>query len=363
MKKITLIIIATLFLTGCASSGTSFGGVLKSKNAGIGWEGKNKIDEKKNISKTNVLSIAVDSFNPGRVYIGTAQSGIFVSNDWAENWKKINYPPSNVYGLVVSKQNSEIIYATGSIGGRGKIFKTNNAGQDWQEIYTEPTDATIVTSLAINPGDDTVLYAGTSGGVIIRSNDGGESWENVFLAKGAITKISFDSNYNSAVYFLSSGKNIFVSRDQGGSFVDIKKNLKENIKTKEKEIQNELRKILNTKFSTIESDPYHQGILYLGTNEGMFKLSNFGQEIEEVNIIGSSKLYPIQSIAISPSNSNEIVYGSAQAIYRSKDSGKNWSTFQLKGKSIIRIIKFDNNDTSIVYSGLGKQKSKGLFKP
>jgi photosystem II stability/assembly factor-like uncharacterized protein len=79
--------------------------------------------------------------------------------------------------------SSNILYA----GLReGKLYKSTNGGDDWTQIDPGWTN-TDVLSLAINPVDTDVLYAGTSGaeketaatGGIYQSTDSGNSWTDI----------------------------------------------------------------------------------------------------------------------------------------------------------------------------------------
>ena len=176
MKKTIVLITATLFLSGCSltgSSSLSSGSILKSSDGGQNWEAKVKSDDKKNIAGVNALSMAIDPQNSQTIYIGTKEDGIFITKDGAESWEKLNFPPAKVYGLAINRFNPQIIFVSGVWQGRGKVYKSENGGTDWKEIYTEPADGTVITALAASPFDGNILYAGTSEGAIFESSRAG----------------------------------------------------------------------------------------------------------------------------------------------------------------------------------------------
>jgi photosystem II stability/assembly factor-like uncharacterized protein len=101
---------------------------------------------------------------------------------------------------------------------------------------------------------------------------------------------------------------------------------------------------------TVVADPSLAGIFYAGTNSGIVKCDV--QTCSSLNIIASSEKFPIRAIAVNPSNTKEIMYSSAKAIYKSVDGGSQWSTFQLDTNKEISVLRYDFADTSKIYAGL-----------
>lgn len=321
------------------------GAFLKSFDGGKNWENKVKIDDKTNIGLTNVLSMAVDPKDGNIIYVGTEKDGLFVTKNGAENWEKIVFPLTKIYGLAIDKNDNQIIYASGILNSRAKIFKSINGGKDWVEIYTEPTNDSTISSLEISKKNPNVLYCGTSDGMIFKTVDGGQSWKNIFKTGGPIIAIAFDAVKDDAVYFGVFEGSIFVTLNGGGKTEELGKI--------------NLEKIAKGNFSSfasysIETDPQSSGVLYVGANSGMFKVSGFGKKWEEVNILESSKEFPIRAITINPKNSKDIVYSNSQVIYRSIDGGANWFTFQLNTDKIVEVLKYSPLDVNIIFAGLRK---------
>lgn len=358
MKKTFSIIFCLIFslaFSGCTSGVTStsstttvskkFGNFLKSFDGGKNWETKVKIDESKNIGLTNILSMEIDPMNSSIIYIGTEKDGLYVTKDGAENWEKLVFPLGKIYGLAIDNSNNQIIYATGVLNSRAKIFKSMNAGKEWQEIYTEPANDSVISSLEISKKNSKVLYCGTSEGMIFKTVDGGQSWKNLEKANGPIIDITFDSENEQIVYFAVSKGTIFRTMDGGVKFEDLGKMDISKIAT---------GKSLNLNTYSIETDPGSLGVLYVGTDSGMLRGSEFGEKWEEINILESSKKFPVRSITINPKNSNEILYSSSGVIYRSLDRGINWFTFQLNTENSIQVMEYDWANPGNIYAGLRK---------
>lgn len=318
------------------------GSFLRSSDGGKSWENKVTIDATKNIGSTNILSMAIDSFDADAIYIGTEKDGLFATRDGGEKWEKLVFPLTKIYGLAIDKNN---IYASGVLNKRAKIFKSSDRGQNWTEVYTEPSSNSVISSLEISQKDPRVLYGGTSDGMIFKSTDGGQSWKNLTKASGPVTSISFDAVNDDVVYFGVSGGALFRTLDGGGKIEEVQK---KNVITISK------KSAFNFNTYSIEVDPKASGTLYAGTDAGIFKGTDFGDKWEEINILESSKKFPVRVIAVNPQNSNEILYSNSGVIYKSVDNGASWLTFQLNTDKTVYMMKYDPVNPNIIYAGLRK---------
>lgn len=344
MKKYSLLLLVLVFgVSGCSlintGSSKKVGGILKSSDSGITWMLKNKVSEKTTINAVDVLDVTIDPVDTDKIYLGTRDKGIAFSKDGAESWEKMKFPGNKVYGIAINYTKPSNIFASGVQGGRAKVFKTDNYGEEWREVYTEPADGTVITSLTMDKNNPSIVYLGTSAGVIVKTIDGGGTWKNLYSAGSAVTKIIFGGGSDSNIYFMVNKKIPMVSNGDGSNFRNIGAKL-EDPKARIKEVFS---------IAVVNND---MGGLYIGTNNGMFRSFDGGETLEEVNVIASSKEFPIRSIAINPNNSQEIIYSAAQAVYKSENGGKNWSTFQLNTGKLISEILYNPKDVSIIYAGL-----------
>jgi len=324
---------------------TQTGSFIKSFDGGKNWENKVKIDDTSNIGLTDILSMEIDPSDTNVVYIGTEKDGLFVTKDGGENWEKLVFPLTKIYGLAVDRNDGRTIYASGVLDKRAKIYKSTDQGKNWTQIYTEPVNDSVISSLKISEKDPKLLYSGTSDGMIFKSTNGGQSWRNLTKVSGPVVNIVFDAANDSAVYLGVLKGTIFRTLDGGGKIEDLGKL--------------DLNKISEGKFFnfnvySIEADPKDSGVLYIGTDSGIFKGTDFGAKWKEINILESSKKFPVRAIAVSPQNLNEILYSNSGVIYRSVDGGKSWLTFQLTTEKTVDIIKYNPQNPNIIYAGLRK---------
>ena len=352
MTRKTLIVLpliaATFFLSGCslpsavtpkAKISMANATLIKSEDAGVSWNPKMRIDDKKTIAGIDVLSMAISQSDPNVVYIGTMANGLFITKDGGENWIQVPFA-DKAYGLAFDPQNADIMYGSGVFNGRAKIYKRLQEGQEWKEIYTEPADGTTISAIAVDRVNSQILYAGTSEGIVIKTTDGGKTWVNLKgdqNMKGPIISIGFDAANDNHVFFGVFQMGVLETKNAGETI----ENISDKIDT--------VGRV--TSVYSLVTDPYLGGVVYVGTGGGIFK-RNGGSDWSAMNLIESSKAFPVRSIAVNPKNSKEIMYSSAKAIYKSVDSGAKWATFQLDTAKEISALKYDQTNPAKIYAGL-----------
>ena len=342
MKQIFLAIFALIFLSGCSlgTTATGAGGVFKSTDGGRTFEQKAAMSDESTISGVSVLSMVVDPADNRTMYIGTMEHGIFVTHDGGERWESIAFPPQKVYSFAIDPTNTEVLYATGVWQEQGKVYKSEDGGTSWKEIYVEPGNGTVPTALALHPHDAQTLYVATSAGIVVRSVDGGASWQHVYEADGAVTTLVFDAVDPSIFYLAIFQKGIVRFRADSAQAENLTKNIS-SIKDGTSAVY------------SIAADPQQSGVLYVGTDHGIFKSTSFGDQWEQVPIIGSSRDFPIRALAVNPLNPEEITYNAGRAVYTSvRGNATQWSIAESSAGNLVDEILYDSLDATVIYLGL-----------
>src|SRR5207245_7468124 len=73
-----------------------------------------------------------------------------------------------------------------------------------------------VLSMAIDPRDSNLLYAGTAGAGVFKSQDGGSRWRSMALNGGTVIALAIDSSRSGTVFAATLG-GLFKTAD-GGDF-------------------------------------------------------------------------------------------------------------------------------------------------
>jgi len=354
MKKIfvlPIIIISFLFLSGCSLSGTQTDqatqrytlskSIWKSVDGGKTWEAKDKATKKPTVSDLDVLQIAINRQDSSIIYAGLKNGGMIKSADGGDNWEMTNFISDKVYGLEIDPNDGQILYVSGVWQGRGKIFKTDDGGESWTEIYTKAANGPLVISLTLDQKNTNVLYATTNDNDVIKSVDGGKSWQNIFKGNSPVLKVAIDRSNSDLIYILDQSGSVSVSLDGGKKFVDISSRIEDS-------------SFFSRSFTMVETDPTHSERVYLVGGSGIMRSDDAGKNWKKVVALDNPENFPIVTLAINPYNSDEIIYGAAQASFASVDGGTNWTPFQFAVNKKTSVIQYDPQNPSTVYLGFSK---------
>lgn len=394
VKKILLLAGLSVMLSGCtiqlpipvtgpdsALTGNTIkkGSLWKTSDSGQSFELKSTIDEKTSITKADILSVAFHPKTPGTIYVSSIENGIFKTENGGEQWMPIAFPPKKIYSFILDKNNPDTrMFASGVVGDWGKIFRTDDGGEKWDPVYTEPGQQVPVTALSQHPADMNVIFAGTYTGTVIKSVDSGDTWKNVgSKIDGIVADIVFDAKKQFVTYLLTFNQKVYYSPDGGVSWIDWEEEKQKEVTALQKEasdvaargdakraevllksaqalMERNQKDKMPPNIVSVAADPVETGVLYAGTNAGIFRSPDYGKYWYELNIIESAKKFPIRSIAISPGDSNEIVFVSGKAFYRSTDKGATWSVTGLEVDRNASFVSYDPFDTKSLFVGLRK---------
>ena len=122
------------------------------------------------------------------VYAGT-QAGVYRSADRGERWERLDIPDRGlpVWSVAFDPRDSKLMYAGYE---NCDIYRSDDGGEHWRRLpvtvrFPEVTvapgsnPAKRVLKLAVDPANPDALYGAVEVGGVIRSLDGGEHWENL----------------------------------------------------------------------------------------------------------------------------------------------------------------------------------------
>lgn len=354
LPKLLFVVGSALLLSGCSLElpvnvgGSAGGSIWKSFDSGATFLPKVTVDDKRRISSADVLSFVFHPQDPQTIYIGTKESGIFKTTDGGEHWEQLVFPPIKTYGLVIDQQNGNRLYASGGYQDVAKLYRSDDAGKNWKEVYTEPGKGTVITTLGSSPDYPNTLYAGTSAGVVIKSTNGGETWKNILAATGPVTKVLLHKGAPDLVTLLVFNKNVMFSANGGETWNDPLPPVSSVPNA------NGITNVQPSNINTIVSDASRSNVIYAGAANGLFRSEDNGQTWRAVDIIESSKKFPVRAVAINPQNGSEIIYAAGNAFYRSVDGGVKWATTQLEIDRAVGSIDYEPQHPEIIYFTLRK---------
>ena len=246
-------------------------GVFKSTDGGQSWAPTSS-----GLTDTIILSLAIDPDNPNTVYAGTATgaffpgNGVFKTTDGGQNWAVSNsgLPDAIVDVLGIDPANPAIVYAGTNFAG---VFKSANGGQNWTAANSGITSA-LISSLAVDPANSATLYAGIGGcsfnclfpAGVMKSTNGGINWNsaNVGITDLQVVSLAVDPSNTNILYAGTRLHGLFKSVNAGANWNLINPDL--------------LPTSSGIEYLPILIDPLNPGIVYVATDAGVFRSIDSG---------------------------------------------------------------------------------------
>src|SRR5579883_344277 len=200
-------------------------------------------------------AIAADPGNPGTLY-AAANNLIWTSSDAGSTWKQLGQltPATSTLTLAVAPGNGSVVYAGTSTG----LVKSVDGGMTFFLVDfglgNVRSGSNYVNGIWIDPNSPQTVFAATGNG-LLRSSDAGAHWA-VVIAPFVFLSIAFDPFVPGRIY-ATTGNRIVMSTDDGQSFTTVAA-LPDH-----------------TFINTILADPKHAGVLY-GTGYGIAQSTDGG---------------------------------------------------------------------------------------
>ena len=315
-------------LKGLVYAGTTEG-FWMSSDGGVSW----RLTSSKDIE---INSIAVHPQNPSRVFIGTNNYGVMVSDDAGRSFRlnNGNFSSRFTYNIIPDIERPNRLYATtiNTATGGGFLFVSNDFGVTWtKSVKNIDTDRTIVYTLVQDRVNPDTIYLATNFGVI-QTLDRGISWNLLKGPKPRRVKRgrrwitlrpkklpngmeAAPETKVSVVVPTNDGKNGYLAGTSTGVY-------------RSYDIQKGWQKLpfgegLSEKVFALHVSPLMPQIIWAGTaTSGVVVSNDNGATWSKVEGIPNG--VPVSSIASDPTKPENLFVGTTQTFYLSKDLGKTW---------------------------------------
>lgn len=340
-------------------------GLWRSPNGGATWEPLGMVQRE-------ITDLAADPSTPGTLIAGSGFGGIYRSADWGLTWGNRNMGvPFSVRTLAFHPTLPGLAFAGTSAG----LFRSDDGGTSWQAGAGIENQA--VEALAFDPVYAYVLYAATEGGGFFMSPDGGRHWtpRNNGLNDLRFYDVKASPVTAGTVYLCGLG-GVYISIDEGRNWTPYSQgftNWEPLIRALAVEpgapltffagsfdsgvwarqegaaAWAEINQGLSARnIRALAHDPESGGVLYKGTDFGLYKSENEG---------GTWNLatwdQEISDIVFDP-RSSRIIYASFRdGVLKSPDAGVSWMQAGLQSgfQRQVEVLAVAPSDPLVVYAG------------
>ncbi len=328
-----------------------------------------------------INSITVHPAEPNKVFIGTNNYGIMVSNDGGRNFFQANenFTSRLTYTITADREQANRLYATtqNTATGGGFVFISNNGGRTWEQ--TRSLDVARVTPSALlqDAADPNNFYLGTNVGVF-RSLDRGVTWTQLTAPKPPVVKKRAATKKKTVVKpaavvtapttpglipALTEKVRILVGTDDGknGILAGTETGLYRSYDVTKGWEKISFGAGIDESIYTVFISPNFPGTIWVGTGiSGVIVSRDDGTTWQRVN--GIPLNVPVSSIASNP-NKPELMYvGTSQTFYLSKDGGRSWTR---RGGNLplgnYTSILINPRNTDEIYISSALQSDGGIF--
>ncbi|MBV9860585.1 MAG: hypothetical protein JO267_00390 [Alphaproteobacteria bacterium] len=262
------------------------------------------------------------------ICLGTAGWGVWHSPDGGQSWTRHRAPfplNSRIQALVAHPQEAQTVFAAGDTG----LFVSHDGGARWERLGAgESSEGALPTvwSLAVDPVDPEILFAGTRPAGIWRSRDGGRQWQRLTLdiarecsiGTPFVTSLVVDPDDHRTVWAGVEIDGVFRSRDGGDSWTHLKKGL------------------YDPDIHAMTVAPTSPKRVYASTARDLFVSDDLGNSWRALGIKQKWPLPYARGLAVKPDDPGvlfagcgETTTGTTGHVLRSTDFGESWETLDL----------------------------------
>jgi len=292
------------------------------------------------LGTVDVKALAIAPTSPNILYAGDG-SRIYKTTESGANWNQVHFGFA-AYSLAIDPTNADVVYA-GQFG--YEVLKTINGGMTWVELPS--IGASTHRAIAIDPTHTSTVYVGIQDGWgVYKTTTGGSAWSNVLpgvtalaLAVGSTGGPPPQVVYAGAQDYSSVGGGVYKSADDGVTWTEV---------------------MTHTQVNALTVDPTNPNVVYAGTEgSGVFKSTDGGATWSAVNAGLAHSL--VRVLAIDPTNTSVIYAGTWEGgVYQSANGGASWSAVNAGLiNTYIQALVIDPTNTNVLYAGT---QGGGVFK-
>jgi photosystem II stability/assembly factor-like uncharacterized protein len=273
-------------------------------------------------SECDVRALLVHPHDPAILHLGT-ETGLYLSRDGAEHWEPVAGPLTGlqIWSLARDPRNPEVLFAGTCPAG---LYLSEDGGRSWEPLEAQMPEQCVggapltprVTCVFVD-GRDGAVFAGVEIAGVRRSRDGGRTWDVLSQGLSSQDIHGLAPVWNGRRTLLATTNNdVNRSEDDGETWTPL--NVRESFPWP-----------YARACAVAAGDPHTvwvgAGNGPPGSQGGLFRTSNLGKSWERLGLPGVTNS-TVWNLAFHPADPSRVYVASVLGqVYRTLDGGESWT--------------------------------------
>ncbi len=325
------------------------GAIYKTTDGGTSWM---KMNQGNNFDYS-VNDLEIDPNNPKIIWAVTSSFGspswqgtLYRSDNGGETWTAVFSINGGFYNVEIKPNNPNSIFTSNKEGLFRHYFNSEAGQWKYEQILTG--EASDVRSLAFDPQDPEILYAGwrVDGiGKVGRSTDGGKNWD-IYSGDFQFTALTVHPANGEIIYAGDINSGAYKSLNYGQTWTPINNGINAVI------------------VYDVKIDPNDSTHILAATNAGIYERKGEGAWLRLTKSSTRSLLFHPTNSLIFYTGLDGLANRDGK-VAKTTDGGLTWTNSNILGNGNNRVsdIVIDNTDTNILYVAIdGYDQLGGIYK-
>lgn len=284
----------------------------------------------------DVRSLVIHPANPSQLYLGTADGQLFQSQNGGENWARIS-PGLDRRELVLDSiafdaSNPDTIYVAGweLKSDRGELYRSSNGGKDWERLDTGTFHSSI-RAMAVSPVNPKLIALGMSEGVLL-SQDGGQNWDRIsrgYRSLHNVHSLAFDPKEEGVLY-AGTFRLAWKTPNLGKNWQPIHEGM-----------------FWDSDLFSIQIDEKEPSTVFAGACSGIYRSRSGGEKWLKLKSGLPEEAKRTRAVRIDPVDSRTVYAGTTEGLFQSTDGGDTWRN--LVPAIVINDIAISHSDNQVIF--------------